>query len=63
MSAGTERPDVEGEKDGAQERKDQRVTGPNKESAMSSFEMRPQKVSSFSEMGKDDEGQNVHLPD
>ena len=63
MSAGTERPDVEGEKDGTQERRDQRVTGQNKEREMSTFELRAQKVSSFSGMEKDDEAQSVHLPD
>ena len=63
MSAESERADVGGERDGAQERKDERVKRVNEGSEMSGFEQRAPKVSSFAAVGRDDEAQNVHLPD
>ena len=63
MSAESERADVEGERDGAQERKDERVKRGNEGSGMSGFEQRTPKVSSFAAVGRDNEAQNVHLPD
>ena len=63
MSAESERADVEGERDGAQERKDEGVRKGNEGCEMSSSEQRTPKVSSFAAVGRDDEAQNVHLPD
>ena len=51
MSAGSERADVEGGRDDAQERKDERV---NEGSEMSNLDLRTPKAN---------EAQDVHLPD
>lgn len=63
MSAGSERADTGGERDSKQERRDERVKTVNEGSAMSSFEQRTPKDSSFTGTGQDKEAQNVHLPD
>lgn len=51
MSTGSDRPDVEKERDGAQERKSRRVNGG---SEMNNFELR---------MSKANEAHDVHMPD
>ena len=54
MSARCEQPGVEGERDGAQERKDEGVKAVNEGTEMSDLELRTPKAY---------EAQDVHLPD
>ena len=62
-SAGSEQADVEGERHGAQERKDERVKRVTEGSEMSRSELRTPKASSITGVGRHDEAQSVHLPD
>ena len=63
MSAGSERADAGSGSGSKQERRDERIKTVNEGSAMSSFEQRTPKDSSFTGVGQDKEAQNVHLPD